>query len=177
MMSNNVPIIELLQILLAAIGAGFSFHGWLSARQDNHENALDGINGSIGLAARWRVDRERERLTKQMLILISGILVVSWRIRNADVPLLEVYLTRNLTLLGLSALLMYDTIKDKMKRKEMTALVREEHRRVLTGGRRATDKSIARMEAIVRVEPTVRVETITKDPVTPPAEETKESDK
>lgn len=123
---TTVNLFELLQVLFAAAGAGLSAMGWIVARRDNYQNLIEGINGSIGMTARWRIARERSRFRKQILILISGLIVAVWRIHHGSDLVLAIYVTRNLTLVLLSADLMFDSITDRHTRQAITEIVRRE---------------------------------------------------
>lgn len=146
-------------MLLAAAGLGLSGMGWIAARREHHQNLLDGINGSIGMTALWRIGRERSRFYKQLVILTSGLFVTFWRMQYADVPLVfEIYVTRNLTLLVISALLMLDAITDRHNRRAITEVIRHEQFRL--AGRRSTDPLVTSKETAVS-ETTITTKTIT----------------
>lgn len=145
-----MPIIEIVQVIFAAIGAGFSANGWWQAREDYRENEAEGSNvGSLGLSARWRIARERSRLRKQLFILASGVVVVVWRMSHLDTPItsMTTYATRNFVLFYLSLDLMWDALTDRTVRREVEYVVRAEHRRASDGsGRRKDDASSLRMQ-------------------------------
>lgn len=163
----NQPIIELISILAAAIGCGISFWGWIDALQQHKENLLEGINGSIGMTSQWRIQRERSRMLMQLVILVSGILVMGWRARNPQYydPLILIYVTRSVSHLFISLMLMSNAMIDRRKRTQIASVVREEYKRdrraVEAGGRRVGDKPPT--QVLVTAPASVTVHAITEE--------------
>lgn len=147
---GTFPYLELLCILLTAVGAGYSLNGWITASQDEAENRLLGLNGSIAMAARWRVHRERSRFVDQMIILVGRLIVLLYLYRHPDLIIsMTIYVTGNASFVLLSWRLLLYSINDRSERSAISAEVKAEHRRATIGGRRITDVSAARMEGVL----------------------------
>jgi hypothetical protein len=124
---NKYLIGEMLTFMMAGMGFGFSFAGWFAAKQDDRENLRKGVNGVTGTGTRWLVGREWDRLVLQGIVLLTTAMVIAWRIEHpiaADVAL--VYATRGLSTFLITLGLLRSTFRDRMVRKQITEIIREE---------------------------------------------------
>lgn len=147
MTMTSFILLDLLIILLTAGGGGFSFRGWLIAKQDYRDAQALGTDESSLSAAQWRIQREAGRFIKQVMLLAGGIVSLAWRIQYPSAPTAyPVYFTLRMVILGVSLMLVRDTIIDRMKRREIALKYNAERRRA---GRRMTDPPLGHVPPVV----------------------------
>ncbi len=151
------PVIEVLQMILAALAAGFVGSGWMRARQYVAESLVEGAEPSLVRAARWQVSRAKSRFFKLALVLFSGgvVLVFRWKYPDWPITPLPVYGTRNGAFLAITLLIAWDEYTDYTTKQEIVLAVREERK---SRGRRKDDVALAEIatahiEGIVTVKP------------------------